>query len=444
VTRVRPCDSGASAAPNAPYRGTAWGAQVRALLARAARDQPTRPALVDALGPVTVQRLYADVMRAARSLSPRGSVAPGGYRIISGPSDRRFITQMLATLVSGRTPVLAAPHAAAQAPALLAQAGAGCRAWKVTLDALGATLAAISTCAGPVLGDAELLAGLGMRCGDRALIAQPLFAPLAVEAALRQVLAGGTAVLAGPFEPERWLRLCATLSPDWALCTSTQLGRLLAQPGPGLTAAVAGVRTLMIDGQCPAPLRAAALRALPADRLTQYYATPLYHGASSTGAALAAAEPEHTVLPGAALHVVGDHADAPGGHGLIKGRAHSHPVGTPCPRPGAFAGWGERGAMTDAGRLIVTDTRVPGRAVIDGVGVALGRVHATLARHPSLTGVEVTASDDGFGAERLGARVQTANPALDEAALRTWCAAHLDAAERPGDLTLALTNGADP
>lgn len=422
------------------YRGVTWGAQVRTLLASAARAEPNRPALVDALGAITFRRLHADVADAARHLAQRSTSAPGGYRIITGPSDRRFVTATLATLVSARTPVLTPGHAAALAPALLAEAGGTCRAWRVTLDAWNGQVAALSTCGGPALGDAQFLAALGLRPGDRALIAQPLHTPLALEAALRLVLAGGTVVLGGPFEPERWLRLCAATRPHWALCTPAQLGRLLAVPGADLAAAACDVRTLMIEGQGAPSLRAAALRALREDRLAQYYCTPLYHGATARGATLAAAEPEHTALPGTPLRILGRDANPadPGQRGLIQGRPHSHPLAAACPRPGGtWVSWGERGALSERGGLTVADTRIEGRAVIDGVGVALGRVGAALARHPAVTAVEVTAAADLFGADRLSARVQTENPALDETALRTWCAGNLDPAERPAELIVA-------
>lgn len=421
----------------APIRGTEWGAQVRALLAHTARTDPDRPAVIDALGTVTAQRLYADAVRAARDLTAQ-SGGESGYRIITGPSDRRFLTATLATLIAGRILVLAPGHAAAHVPGLLAGADGRCRAWKVTLDALGGRLAAFSTCGGPSLGDGDLLAGLGMRPGDGALIAQPLYAALAAEATLRQVLAGGTAILAGPFQPEQWLRLCATLRPQWALCTPTQLGRLLAAPGAQLAAATAHLRTLMIDGQCPAPLRAAALRALPAN-LVQYYGTPLYHGATASGGELAAAEPAHTVLPGAALRVVDEHERRAqrGRAGSIQARQHSHPIAAACPRPGAvWAGWGERGALRGDRRLLVTDTRVEGRAVIDGVGVALGRVRDTLFRHPAITDVRLVVDADAFGGQQVAAHVSTGEAALTVDALRSWCNGHLDPAERPAELVV--------
>jgi acyl-coenzyme A synthetase/AMP-(fatty) acid ligase len=276
-----------------------------------------------------------------------------------------------------------------------------------------------------------------MAPGGRALIAQPLHSPFAFECAVRQILAGGTVALAAPFERDRWLRVCARLRPDWALTVPAQLGSLLAARAD-LVGATASVRTLMCDGQCPPSLRASVLQVL-GGRVVQHYGTALHDGAIATELALALAAPEHTALPGAGLRIVDERGEAvePGRVGLIQGRVHTHPVGSPCPAlHSVWSGLGERGRLTDHGRLIVTDTDIEGRAVIGAVSVAIERVRDKLARHPAVTSARVRVTTDALGGHLLTAQVETASPAVTTAALRAWCAANLDAAERPAELTV--------
>lgn len=108
-------------------------------------------------------------------------------------------------------------------------------------------------------------------------------------------------------------------------------------------------------------------------------------------------------------------------------------AGAPCTAADAWRTVGDHGTLDSTGRLTVTSVDTTGRAIVGGVNVALGRVHAVIAAHPDVRSCQVIPIPDDTHGQVISARLTTFRPLTAEA-LHAYCATHLRPAERPRHL----------
>lgn len=429
--------------------GPAWHTDVVGKLHRTARQRPNYPAIIDRHGTTSFGALYLAAARQAQELQIHPDHAAGVTVLRAAPS-AAFFTQVCASLMVGRTP-LVLPSRVPEAEALSAvQAArsAGCRPWKAVLAVSGHHQV-------PVLTHGESPAAprkaraLGMQPGGRALFAAPMHLNGPFEFALRQLLLGGCIILAPRFDAEQWLESVRGHKPDWAFLVPTQIQQVCdAHPPREFHSACSSLRLLLhSSAPCPPQLRHRLAAALGPERVAEYYGTTLYDGTFSPYTSRGAGG---SPLPDTELRIVdpGRWPVAAGTQGAIEGRSRagliSHRTDQPCTGRPEWQSVGDLGKrIKDTDRIEVTDVAVPGRAIVAGVKIAVAETHDILSAHPAVRVCEVRVSpDDRFGSV-LSAVVHTDDPALTTAVLRTWCAQRLTAPQRPHTIELRRTAAPD-
>ncbi|MEU5662121.1 class I adenylate-forming enzyme family protein [Streptomyces longwoodensis] len=427
----------------------AWQGDVVGELHRAARRQPDAPAIIDRHGTTTFRDLYVAAARQAQELETHPDHSTGVAVLHATPS-AAFFTQVCAALMVGRTPlVLPARVPAAEAlHAVQAARSSDCRPWKAILAVSGHGQV-------PVLTHGESPAAprkaraLGMRPGGRALFAAPMYLNGPFEFALRQLLLGGSIILAPRFEAEQWLERVREHKPDWAFLVPTQIQQVWdALPPRALHDACTSLRLLVhSSAPCPPQLRRRLGDTLGPERVAEYYGTTLYDGTFSPYASRGAGA---SPLPGSELRIV-DPSRWPlaaGIQGTIEGRSRagliSHRTDQPCTGRSEWQSVGDLGKrIKDTDRIEVTDVTVPGRAIVAGIKVAVAETHDILSAHPAVQGCEIRVSPHGRFGSVLSAVVQTTDPTLTPAVLRTWCAQRLTPPQRPHTIELRRTAALD-
>lgn len=418
-----------------PLPAPAWQIDVVGRLVRTARQQPGRPAVIDAHGTTTFAALYAAAARHAAQ-AERITAADGGVARVHASSDAAFISRVCGELMAGRTPLVLPSRipgsAADEAAEAVRRTRLGCRPWKAVLTVLhGRQTAAVTHGESPCT--ARKARALGMVPGGRVLLAAPLYLNGPFEFALRQLLLGGTLVLLPTFSPDRWARAVRKERPDWAFLVPTQLRQVWDALGDAAAAEIcAPLRHLVHSSEpCP-PALGRRLAAALGPRLSQYYGTALFDGTLTRHDAVGGLP-----LPGAELRIV-DRLGRPAAHGAtgrIEGRSRAglvnHPAGETCRQSPIWQGVGDTGRMLPGGRLQVTGTGVEGRAIVAGVKVSPDDTRRALLEHPGVTACTVTVRPhDRFGSV-LTAVAETADPDLTTPVLRAWCAQRLTSPQRP-------------
>jgi acyl-CoA synthetase (AMP-forming)/AMP-acid ligase II len=425
-----------------------WALEAQTALHRWGGARPEHTALIDAQGPLTFRALLAVASRRARHLV---SQQPGQVRVLPASPDRRFVAEVLATLLAGVAPLPVPAPAVVEVAADPDLKNVACHPWRAALTVLDGARRIVVSCGEPPT-SARKPTALGLGPGTRALIASPLYLPGPFEYLLRQLLTGGAVILPGPLDPERWLTAANRHSATWAFVVPLMLSRLVdADPRRLAAAGTTLERLVYSSAPCPLDLRTKAAEIVGWRTLAEYYGTALFDGTIAEGTALMAAQVAGHVLPGTELRITDPATGRPvptGQSGVIEGRSTAglctHLAEDPCPAGGQFASVGDRGAMTPDGRLMLTGVEVQGRAIVGGIKVAPSVLLQVLSCHPAVTDAAVRIEDDADYGQVLTAQVTTDDPSLNAEQISTWCAARLEPAARPRRLTLSWVTGPRP
>ena len=278
---------------------------------------------------------------------------------------------------------------------------------------------------------------LGVATDDRWLCPLSLYHTGGLSVVLRSVLYGTTAVVQRGFDAERARR--ALHEED---CTAVSLVPTM-------------LRRMLDGGSFPDTLRFALVGGAPApaaliDRCGDrgVPACPTY-GMTETASQVATARPAEAVghpdsvgrpLLGTRVTVVGED-----GTPVPTGETGELAVAGPTVSPGYVGAaaetcdhgllTGDVGRRDETGRLFVRNRRSD-RIVTGGENVDPGGVAAALRDHSGVRDAAVVGLADQQWGERVAALIVPADDALDEAAVRTFCADRLADFERPKTVVL--------
>jgi acyl-CoA synthetase (AMP-forming)/AMP-acid ligase II len=282
-------------------------------------------------------------------------------------------------------------------------------------------------------GDARALAAeeidlWGFTAADRHLVLSPLHHSAPLRFAVHTLLAGGEVLLPGPFDAARAAAAISALAPTTTFCVPTHLRRLLARDDVDWSS----FRRLVHAGApCPEPLKRAALDALPAGSVWEFY--------GSTEAQFTVCSPEDWLAhPGSVGRA------RPGRRLETDERGQ---LWCAVPRWARFEYWrapertaaawrGDRVTVGDLGRVdadgtVWLDGRREDLVVTGGVNVYPAEVEAVLDAHPGVVESAVAGvPDDEWGQRVVAAYVGTADPAD----LGAWARERLTPARRPKSL----------
>ena len=263
---------------------------------------------------------------------------------------------------------------------------------------------------------------------DRHLVLSPLHHSAPLRFAVHTLLAGGSVLLSGPFDPGRAAAAIAAGRPTTTFCVPTHLQRLLAHGGGDWSS----FRLLAHAGApCPQPLKRAVIDALPPDSVWEFYgSTEAQFTVCSTADWLARPGSVGRARPGRRLET--DERGqlwcaVPPWVRFEYWRA---------PDKTAAAWRGDRVTVGDLGRVdpdgfVWLDGRREDLIISGGVNVYPAEVEAVLAAHPGV----VESAVFGVPDEEWGQRVVAAYVgAADPAELGRWARERLGPAKRPKSL----------
>ena len=243
----------------------------------------------------------------------------------------------------------------------------------------------------------------GFEAADRHLVFSPLYHSAPLRFATCTLLAGGTVLLPGRFEPATVLDAIARHRPTTAFCVPTQLRRLFAVD---TLPSFASFRLLAHAGEpCPYPLKRRLVAELPRDSVWEFYgATEGQFTACSTADWEARPGTVGRARPGRALRVAED--------GTIWCRVPpfarfgywDDPVKTAAAWRGVEFSVGDVGRLDDDGYLYLEGRRED-LVISGGVNVYPREVELVLAECPGVDQVAVFGVDDERWGQRLCAAV---------------------------------------
>jgi long-chain acyl-CoA synthetase len=271
----------------------------------------------------------------------------------------------------------------------------------------------------------------GFRSTDRHLVFSPLYHSAPLRFAAGTLLAGGTVLLPGPFDPATVADTIARHRPTTAFCVPTHLRRLLDRDElPPFDS----FRLLAHAGEpCPEPLKRRIIELFPAGSVFEFYGST---------------EGQFTACPAA------DWEARPGTVGRARpGRElRLDPDGTiwcRVPPYSRFEYWddpvktaaawrGDEFSVGDAGRLdadgfLYLDGRRDDLVISGGVNVYPSEVERVLGEHPGVVEVAVFGVPDDHWGQRLCAAVVGSATAED---LAGYARERLPAARRPKEYHL--------
>ena len=246
---------------------------------------------------------------------------------------------------------------------------------------------------------------------------------------------GAPVLLAAGLEPEQTLALAAEHRASVLIGLPLQLRRLagVGAPLPELRAIVSGAAPL------PVELHARLVAAFGDLVYNLYGSTEAGWAAIATPADLAAAPGTVGRAPhGIRLDILG-----PAGERLLPGEVGEVQV-TGWLAGGAPVRTGDRGHLDPVGRLHLHG-RLDDMIVSGGENVYPAPVAATLASHPAVADVQISAvPDDDFG-QRLRAQVRVRPGAnVTDQELRRWLTERLSRAEQPRDIEVVADDPRPP
>lgn len=273
----------------------------------------------------------------------------------------------------------------------------------------------------------------GFAHDDRHLVLSPLHHSAPLRFATLTLLAGGTVLLPGPFDPAAVLRAVAEHAPTSAFCVPAHLQRLHAHAAAhGGWPSTSSFRLLAHAGApCPPAVRARTVEVLPAGSVWEFYG-------STEGQFTACRAEEQVARPGTVGRARPGRELMVDPDGTIWCRVPEHARFSYWrdPTRTATAWRGDAFTVGDLGRLdadgyLYLDGRREDLVISGGVNVYPAEVEQVLAGCPGVLEVAVFGVDD----ERWGQRVCAAvvGPA-EPAAVRGWARERLGPAKRPKDV----------
>ena len=265
----------------------------------------------------------------------------------------------------------------------------------------------------------------GITHTDVHLVASPLHHSAPLRFSLTTLLAGGTVVLPGRFDPATWAAAVRAHRPTTAFVVPAHLTRLLAAGMPPTDS----FRLLMHAGApCPPALKRRTLDAFPPGSVWEFYG-------STEGQFTACSPADWQARPGTVGRarpgrVLSADAD---GHLWCAVPAHARFSYWRDPLRTASAWRGDAFTVGDLGRVdadgyVYLDGRRDDLLISGGVNVYPAEVEAVLESCPGVQEVAVFGlPDDRWGQRVCAAVVGSA----DEQQLRAWAAGHLAPAKRP-------------
>ena len=382
-----------------------------------ADERPDQLAVIDGADRRTFAELERDANRAAHVLSSRG-VEPGRAVALVLPNSTDFVVLALATWklggtvspISHRMPLverqglldLAEPAVTVtidDLAGLLAEAaGAPDTAWPdIASPAWKAMGSGGSTgrpklvkehSAGPIRPG---VAGMfGMRPGGVHLVAGPMYHSAPFAWATSQLLAGGTLVFGGKFDPAVWLRTVEEQRVSWAFVVPTMLHRIMGLPeAVRRSADLSSLEVVMhTAAPCPPWLKERAIDLLGAEVLWEYYGATEVAGTMIRGDDwLSHRGSVGRPLPGLGL-TIRDEAGTPLPAGEVGEIWLAPPGGPTFSYVGADArasegavSVGDLGWLDDDGYLFISDRRTD-LIISGGANIYPAEVEGVLLAHP--------------------------------------------------------------
>lgn len=400
-----------------------------------------------------------------------GALAAAGLRagdrvVLAGPASGALLAAVLGALRTGVVPVLLDPALpATEFTALIADCRPGLVADRP--DTLAALLAGPPATLAPVplarpmhytsgttgrrkgvwsgvLDEPDAAALLaeetdlwGLHAGDRHLVFSPLYHSAPLRFATGTLMAGGTVILPGPFDPAAVLDAIREHRPTSAFCVPSQLRRLFDAAGAGAgLPPLESFRLLAHAGEpCPDPLKRRVVEAFPTGTVWEFYGST--EGQFTACAAAEWAARPGTVgraRPGRSLRVDPD--------GTIWCRVPRYARFTywDAPEKTAAAWRGDEFTVGDAGRLdpdgyLYLDGRRDDLVITGGVNVYPREVELVLAEYPGVAEVAVFGvPDERWGQRLCAAVVGTA----DVDGLTAYAKDRLPPARRPKEYHLVV------
>jgi len=269
----------------------------------------------------------------------------------------------------------------------------------------------------------------GFAADDVNLVLSPLYHSAPLRFATGTLLAGGSVVVAGAFDPARITELIERERPTTMFCVPTHLQRLFAHWDAVGAPDVSCFRLVAHAGApCTEPLKRRLIDAFPAGSTWEFYgSTEGQFTACRSEEWLARPGTVGRARPGRSLRVDED--------GLIWCRVPEHARFEYFNAPEkTTAAWsGDEFTVGDLGRIdsdgfLYLDGRREDLVITGGVNVYPAEVENTLAEHPGVTDVAVYGvPDDRWGQRVVAAVVGAATP--DE--LDAWCRERLAPPKRP-------------
>ncbi|GAA2341937.1 hypothetical protein GCM10010170_025760 [Dactylosporangium salmoneum] len=391
-------------------------------------DRHARFAVIDAFGPITFAELWR---RAYTVITRTPPVRPGAVQPLLGRPTADMIARLVAAWLTDTVPMpirLGTPPATVAA-AVRAAASTGrhdCGPWLAHLTSHGAVL----------LGGApptshRTAAAFGLHPASSLLLGADPAHPLAAELAIRQLVLGGTVVLAGG-DPDVWRSTLDLYRPTVTLASSELIRRLRHYPH-GLPASVrtAGtLRRILVPAEITDTDADWLTAAAPDITVTAVYHRPGVGTATSTLTAGAPAAAVFTAVAGTVLRVAGPN----GRHvpakrvGLLEASSHigetAHHAGQPCTPAGTWRTAGDLATTTADGGIVLCRLPPPDTyTAADGQRITVAALTAATQRLPGVAAVHVLALPDPQGIVRAHLRVTSGRPGLNAAAVATACAA---------------------
>jgi long-chain acyl-CoA synthetase len=273
----------------------------------------------------------------------------------------------------------------------------------------------------------------GFEAGDRNLVLSPLHHSAPLRFAFGTLLAGGSVVLPGPFDPRVTLAAIADHRPTSMFCVPAHLQRIfaLADGGAGLPPLDSFRLVAHAGAPCPEPVKRRLIETFPAGTVWEFYGST--EGQFTACRAEEWVERPGTVgraRPGRTLSVDADGTIWCTVPGFARFSYWRDPAKTATAWRGDAFTVGDLGRLDSAGYLYL-DGRREDLIISGGVNVYPAEVEDVLAALPGVRDVAVFGVDDERWGQRVcAAVVGTASPAD----VKAWAADRLAPAKRPKDV----------
>ena len=443
-----------------------------------AGEHPDRLAIVDGDDRRTFGEVEAAASRLARVLLASG-VTTGGRVALVLPNSADFVTLAIATWKVGAAVVpisyrmpeiertalvqLAQPTlvidsvaeyvAAADAESDAPIADVVAAPWKIigSGGSTGLPKLIVDPGAGPMRRSVARM--FGMRPGGVELVAGPLYHNGPFAWSFIQLMAGGTIVLAGRFDPARYLATIERERVTWSFVVPTMLHRIDSlRPAERDNYDLSSLEVVLVSAApCPSWLKRRAVEFFGPDRLWEFY------GASEVPGTMIRGDDwlEHPESVGRALPGVQIFIRDEDGHAVADGEVGEiwiQPPGGPTFRyegaeeriNGRAVSVGDLGWLDGDGYLHISDRRTD-LIITGGANVYPAEVEGAILEHPDVLDVAVIGLSDPDWGQAVHAIVAIGPDAgVAEGALAAFCRTRLAAYKLPKSFEIVDELPRDP